>query len=77
MALCPTTSPAATGEIGIRMALGAQRGAGVPIALGGSKLVESFLFGMKPNNPLALILAVGMLLGAALLAGYVPARKAS
>jgi ABC-type antimicrobial peptide transport system permease subunit len=32
---------------------------------------------MKPNDPLAMALAVAILLGAALLAGYAPARKAS
>jgi macrolide transport system ATP-binding/permease protein len=85
-----------TGEIGIRMALGAQRSRvvrmilvqvlvlaavglaiGVPAALGASKLIASFLFGMKPNDPLALTAAVAILLGAAILAGYAPARRAS
>jgi ABC-type antimicrobial peptide transport system permease subunit len=85
-----------TGEIGIRMALGAQRGGvvrmvlrevlvlaavglaiGMGLALGMSKFVESFLYGMKANDPLALAGAVVILLGAAILAGYAPARKAS
>jgi predicted permease len=85
-----------TGEIGIRMALGAPRGgvvrmvlgevlllasAGLAIgfaaALATSRFLESFLYGMKPNDPLSLSAAAATLLGAALLAGYVPARKAS
>jgi macrolide transport system ATP-binding/permease protein len=85
-----------TGEMGIRMALGAPRSAviravlrevfllvavglaiSVPAALGTSRFLESLLFGMKPNDPLALTLAAAILLGAALLAGYVPARRAS
>jgi macrolide transport system ATP-binding/permease protein len=50
---------------------------GVPVAFGASKLVESFLFGMKANDPLAIGAAVSILLGAAVLAGYAPARRAS
>jgi ABC-type antimicrobial peptide transport system permease subunit len=42
-----------------------------------SKLIESFLFKMKANDPSALILAVVTLLGALLVAGYLPARRAS
>ena len=34
---------------------------GVPIALGASRLIESFLFDMKPNDPRALALAVAIL----------------
>ncbi|HTB10011.1 MAG TPA: ABC transporter permease [Bryobacteraceae bacterium] len=85
-----------TGEIGIRTALGAQRGRliwmilrdviilgavglaiGIPAALGTSKLVASFLYRIKPNDPGALTIAVLTLLSAALLAGYLPARRAS
>jgi ABC-type antimicrobial peptide transport system permease subunit len=50
---------------------------GLPIALATSKFVASFLYGMKPNDPLALIAAVAAMLAAALLAGYAPARRAS
>ena len=32
---------------------------------------------MKPNDPRTLVMAVAILLSAALLAGYIPARKAS
>src|SRR3984893_17720945 len=84
------------GEIGIRMALGAQRGAvvwmilrrvlllaavglaiSVPAALSASQLVKSFLFETQPNDPGTLALAGVVLLSAAILAGYVPARRAS
>jgi ABC-type antimicrobial peptide transport system permease subunit len=84
------------GEIGIRMALGAQRGAviwmilrrvlllaavglaiSVPAALGAFRLFKSLLFETQPNDPRTLALACGVLLSAAILAGYAPARRAS
>ena len=50
---------------------------GMAAALGTSKFVESFLYAMKSNDPLALLGAVAILLGAVILGGYAPARKAS
>jgi ABC-type antimicrobial peptide transport system permease subunit len=52
-------------------------GIGLPAALGASKLVESIIFGVKPGDPWALAFALAILLSAALVAGYLPARKAS
>jgi macrolide transport system ATP-binding/permease protein len=85
-----------TGEIGIRIALGARASAvlwtilgevvllvalglmiSVPIAIALSKYLESFLFGIKPNDPVAFAVAVMTLATATVLAGYAPARKAS
>jgi len=49
----------------------------LPAALAATKLVESFLFQMKRNDPLALTAAVLTMAAATLLAGYIPARNAS
>jgi ABC-type lipoprotein release transport system permease subunit len=49
----------------------------VPTALGTSRFIESFLFGIKRDDPRAVLLAMAILLSAALLTGCVPARKAS
>ena len=85
-----------TQEIGIRIALGAERAnvlglilrevlmlvgagivVGVPSALALGRLVESQLFGIKPSDPLVMTLAVGVILCVSLLAGYLPARRAT
>ena len=85
-----------TNEIGIRMALGADRGniqrmvlretlmliivglvIGIPLALGAASLVSKQLFGMKPTDPVALLAAAGLLIVVAVMAGFLPARRAS
>ena len=84
-----------TQEIGVRMALGAQRsdvlrmvlgdgaqmtfigvGIGVLAALGLTHLMSSMLFGVKPTDPLTFAAVAVVLCGIALLACYVPARRA-
>jgi ABC-type antimicrobial peptide transport system permease subunit len=85
-----------TNEIGIRMALGADRSQirrqvlleiallvavgiaiGVPVTLAGSRLVTSMLFGLDERDPWNLLTAVCLLMFFAVLAGYLPARRAS
>jgi ABC-type lipoprotein release transport system permease subunit len=85
-----------TGEIGIRMALGATRrdvrwmvlrdtvilvvigvGIGIPVALAGARLLATQLYEVGPNDPLAVSLGIAALSVAALLAGYLPARRAA
>jgi ABC-type lipoprotein release transport system permease subunit len=42
-----------------------------------SQLVERFLFGLTPRDPVTLAITTIMLAISALLAGYLPARRAS
>jgi ABC-type antimicrobial peptide transport system permease subunit len=85
-----------TNEIGIRMALGAERtnvlamvvrGAslqvalglviGIPAALAGSRLLSSMLYGVKSYDPAILLLASAVLAACALIAAFIPARRAA
>ncbi len=50
---------------------------GVPAALLGARLISSQLFGVSPTEPVTLIAAAVVLTLVALLAGFVPARRAS
>jgi predicted permease len=56
-------------------------GIGIAIGLAGAlaatRLVSSFLYGLQPNDPGTLASAAALLAGTALIAGYLPARRAS
>jgi predicted permease len=50
---------------------------GAPIALAAGNVMRAFLFGVTPQDPVVLVAAAAVLVGAALLAAYVPARRAA
>jgi len=50
---------------------------GVPAALLGARLISTQLFGLSPTDPLTLVGAAVVLAVVALLAGYLPARRAA
>jgi putative ABC transport system permease protein len=85
-----------THEIGVRVALGAQRtdilklvvgegillvvigiGIGIAVAIGLTHILASMLYGVHPADPMTFVGVSLILTGVALLASYIPARRAT
>jgi putative ABC transport system permease protein len=85
-----------THEIGVRMALGAERadvmrlmvgqgmkmtligvGVGVLAAFGLTRLLASFLYAVRPTDPVTFVVVPALLIAVAFLACYIPARRAT
>jgi putative ABC transport system permease protein len=83
-------------EIGIRMALGAERrevmelvlgqglrvaligvGIGIVAALALGRLLANYLYTVRPTDPLTLVVVTASVIAVALLASYIPARRAT
>jgi predicted permease len=62
-------------EVAVLIAAGLALGSAVSI--GSTRLIESFLYGVKPNDPRTLLVAATILAAVATLAGFLPARRAS
>jgi len=56
---------------------GAGIAVGIPLALASARLIEAFLYGLKPTDSVSIVLATTLMLGVAILSGYLPARRAS
>ncbi len=50
---------------------------GVPLAVAGSRVVRSMLFGIEPGDPATIAGAIAVMAVVALVAGWLPARRAS
>jgi ABC-type antimicrobial peptide transport system permease subunit len=50
---------------------------GLPVALIATKLMSSILFGLSPNDPASIGIALTVLTSATILAAYIPARRAA
>jgi putative ABC transport system permease protein len=64
------------GKLALKLAL-LGIGVGIVLAVGVTRLIATFLFGVKPTDPLTYSAVAAVLIAIALLASYIPARRAT
>jgi predicted permease len=62
-------------ETGLLVAVGAA--VGIPLAFAATRVISSRLFGLSAADPLTIAVAAALLAAVAMLAGYLPARRAA
>jgi len=50
---------------------------GLPLIFAGARLAATLLFGLTPTDPVSLLSAALLMLAVALVAGYLPSRRAT
>ena len=50
---------------------------GAPMAFAGARLASTLLFGLTPADPVSLLFAALLMIVVAMMAGYLPARRAT
>jgi ABC-type antimicrobial peptide transport system permease subunit len=58
-------------QVGIGLAIG------IPVTIFGGRLMASQLYGIKPHDPLVLLITTVVLAAAAFVAAMIPARRAA
>ncbi len=72
---CSTVRWLVMREVLVLVAIGV--GIGIPVAWVGNRLISNMLFGLRGMDPMSMAIAVGAMLAVAMMAGYLPARRAS
>jgi len=61
----------------LALGIGANTAIGIPAVLATQRLISTQLYGLPPIDPISICIAGALMIGAAIVAGYIPARQAA